>query len=383
MKKRPISSDSHVTEPPDLFVKHIDPAFRDRAPFIEQREKYGDVYVIPGHPIPVPMGHIAAAGRDPATVSAWGVKFEDIYRGGWDPRARVLDQDRDGLEAEIIYPTVGMVTCTHPDSEYKRACFQAYNRWLEGFVAGAPDRLIGIGQLMVDADLDRVLRDIEEIRSKGFKGLMLPAEPECWEEHDYDDAYFDPLWNAIAATGMPITFHIQTSRQYLNALAAGKVRGAHVRMLSFLQSIRLSQDLIGIFVFGGVFERHPKLKMVSVEADAGWLPHFIHRMDHGYVHHRRWLRGKELKRLPSAYVNENVYLTFQDDKTAFQFKDQMNLKRLLWANDFPHTDSTWPNSQEVLSRYTAFMTETERNSIVHDNTAELYGLPSAAPSRGW
>jgi len=377
VKKRPISSDSHIVEPPDLFAKHIDPAFRDRAPFMELRERYGDVYVIPGHPIPVPLGHVAAAGRDPSTVIAWGTRFADIFPGSHDPKARVQDQERDGIAAEVIYPTVGMITCTHPDSAYKRACFHAYNRWLEGFVDGAPGRLVGIGQLMVDADLDRVLKDLEDIRDKGFKGLMLPAEPECWEEHDYDDEYFDPLWEAIAEARLPVTFHIQTSRQHLNAMAVGKVRGAHVRMLSFMQVIRLSQDLIGIFVFGGVFERHPKLKMVSVEADAGWLPHFMHRMDHGYVHHRRWMRGRELTRLPSAYVNENVYLTFQDDKTAFQFKDQMNLKRLLWASDFPHTDSTWPNSQAVLDRYTAFMSETERNDLVRDNTADLYGLSPA------
>ena len=106
----------------------------------------GDIYVVDGMKQTIPMSLVAAAGKDPSTLSMRGAKFEELHRGGWDPKARLGDQDKDGVGAEIIYPTVGMVLCNHPDPDYKKASFDAYNRWLQGYVSSAPDRLIGVGQ---------------------------------------------------------------------------------------------------------------------------------------------------------------------------------------------------------------------------------------------
>jgi predicted TIM-barrel fold metal-dependent hydrolase len=129
-----------------------------------------------------------------------------------------------------------------------------------------------------------------------------------------------------------------------------------------------------MLVFSGVFQRHPKLKIVCVEADAGWAPHFMYRMDHAYKRHRHWLKGRELARLPSEYFRENVYLTFQDDWTAFLFAEYLNHERLMWASDFPHSDSTWPDSQKVIAEQTGHLSATVRDCILHDNVAALYGL---------
>ena len=114
--------------------------------------------------------------------------------------------------------------------------------------------------------------------------------------------------------------------------------------------------------------------MVCVEADAGWVPHYMYRMDHAWQRHRYWLPAGTLSRLPSEYFREYVYTTFQDDWVAFQVKDLCNIERLLWANDFPHSDSTWPESQAVLRQQAAHLTEAERDLVLHDNVAELYRL---------
>ena len=114
---------------------------------------------------------------------------------------------------------------------------------------------------------------------------------------------------------------------------------------------------MGTLVLGGVFERHPKLRVVCVEADAGWVPHYMYRMDHAYKRHRNWLpAGQALSKLPSEYFAENIYTTFQDDWVAFKTADLMNWHRLMWANDFPHSDSTWPWSQEMLAEHAADLT---------------------------
>jgi predicted TIM-barrel fold metal-dependent hydrolase len=131
---------------------------------------------------------------------------------------------------------------------------------------------------------------------------------------------------------------------------------------------------MGTFILGAVFERHPKLKLVCVEADAGWVPHYMYRMDHAFDRHRYWLTAGALSKMPSEYFREHIYVTFQDDWVAFKMKDLCNIRRLMWANDFPHSDSTWPNSQALLKQHAAHLSEEEKNFILHDNVAELYSL---------
>jgi len=366
-----ISADSHITEPANTYVDFIDPAYRERAPRLEHIEGVGDSFVIEGIPLPVPMGLVAAAGKPAEEIRVMGVRFEEMHRGGWDPAARLGDQDRDGVAAEIIYPTVGMVLCNHPDPDYKRACFQAYNRWLATFCEPAPDRLLGIGQTALRSPAEGAA-DLREIAAMGFRGAMLPGNAPY--EHDYDHPDWDPLWETAIELGMPLSFHILTGAQ--DSLGGHRNRGP--RLNTFLSIIRGCQDIMGTLVFGGVFERHPDLRVVCVEADAGWVPHYMYRMDHAFKRHRHWLTGTELHRLPSEYFAENIYVTFQDDWAAFQVTHLMNDERLMWANDFPHSDSTWPWSQELLAEHTAHLTDQQRTRVLSANVAGLYHLDLAA-----
>ena len=145
---------------------------------------------------------------------------------------------------------------------------------------------------------------------------------------------------------------------------------------SFLGIIRSVQDVMGVFVLGGVFDRHPKLKFIAAEADAGWLPHYAYRMDHAYERHAIWLGGgKNLEKMPSEYLNSNVWLTFQDDWVASKVANLMNPRRLVWANDFPHSDATWPWSQEMLTKHASDLTAQEQRWIMRDNIIECYDLP--------
>ena len=362
--KRPISADSHVTEPPNCYIDHIEAKYRDVAPKLVHDEKRGDTFLVDGMDTPVPMGLVASAGKDPSELRMGGAKFEDLHRSGWDPTYRVADQERDGIAAEMIYPTVGMLLCNHPDIDYKQACMAAYNRWLQPYCAAEPDRLFGLGQAAMRSVEDGI-EELRWIKQLGFKGVMMPGIPNV---EDYDSPIYDPVWEAAVDLELPLSFHILTAGQD----SLSNYRGPRIN--GFQSIIRGCQDIIGIFIFSGVFERHPELKLVCVEADAGWAPHFMYRMDHAYKRHRYWMKGQELAKLPSEYFMENVYMTFQDDWVAFKLRDMCNPRRLLWANDFPHSDSTWPWSQAMLAEHTADLSVEERNWILHDNVAELYDL---------
>jgi predicted TIM-barrel fold metal-dependent hydrolase len=360
---KPISADSHVTEPPGTYVDRIDRRFKDRAPRMVHDPRRGDRFVIEGLEKPVPMGLIAAAGKSAEELAMFNARFEDMHRGGWDPEARLADQDRDGVGAEILYPTVGMLLCTHPDFDYKHACFQAYNTWIAEYCAAHPERLLGIGQTAMRSVEDGIA-DLERIKALGLRGVMMPGNPALG---DYDDPIYGPFYDAAADLGLPLSFHILTS-------AGDQKRTRGPRLNAFMTIIRGCQDIIGAFIFGGVFERHPRLKLVCVEADAGWVPHFMYRMDHAYDRHRYWLPAGTLTRKPSEYFRDHVYTTFQDDWVAFKVTDLCNVRRLLWANDFPHSDSTWPNSQALLAAHAAHLPAADRARVLHDNVAELYGL---------
>ena len=363
-----VSADSHVTEPPDCYQQFIDPAFRDRAPHIVHDDRRGDLYVIPGlDTMSVPMGLVAAAGEESSQMTFSGRDFADWHRGGWDPTYRLADQDRDGVVAEMLFATVGMPLCGHPDLDYRRACMEAYNRWLVEYCSFAPTRLYGAGQAAIK-NADDGVDELAAIKAQGFKAVMMSGMPG---EADYDDPSYDRLWAAAVEMELPLCFHILTNPAY------GGHRGPKINAL--LNVVRTCQDIIGLLVFSGVFDRHPDLKVVCVESDAGWAPHYAYRMDHIYNRHRFWNKTPELSRLPSEYFFDNVWMTFQDDWTAIRMRDQLNVERLMWANDFPHSDSTWPLSQQLLDEHMAGVDPVDQRRILRDNCVELFGLE--APER--
>ena len=331
-----ISADSHVCEPPGAFDE-IDPKFRDRRPVFVLREGLGPCFEIPDLAMPVPLSMINAAGRAPEDIQNFKLGWDDLEPGGWDPVERLAAQDKDGIAAEVIYPSVGMVLCLHEDVEYKAACSAAYNRWLARFCETSPERLIGVGMAGLRT-IDAGIEELKEISRLGFKSVMLPGEPHV---EDYDHECYDPLWETSIDLGLPISFHILTSKA--DDLASGR-KGRGPRINAFMQLVRGNQDIMGMLCFGGVFERHPGLKVVCVEADAGWVPHFTYRMDHAYDRHRFWMETGAIQRPPSEYFYENIYVTFQDDAAATRNVDERVLKCVMWANDFPHSDSTWRGS---------------------------------------
>jgi len=365
-EKRIISSDSHVCEPEGCYDE-IDRKFYDKRPQFVVHEGLGPCYTIPDLAMPVPLSMINAAGRKPEDIQNFALQWDDLEPGGWDPRERLVAQDKDGIYAEVIYPSVGMVLCLHDDIDYKTACFAAYNRWLARFCESNPKRLIGVGQAALRS-VEEGIEELKEIARLGFRGAMIPGEPHL---EDYDHPCYDPFWEAAVELGMPVSFHILTSKAD-DLMTGRKARGPKIN--SFMQLVRGNQDIMGMLCFGGVFERHPELKVVCVEADAGWVPHFTYRMDHAYQRHRFWMETGAIQRLPSEYFYQNIYVTYQDDGAATAYPDDRVLRRVMWANDFPHSDSTWPWSQEILGKLTRDLTPEQRDWILHDNVAELYGL---------
>lgn len=377
MLKPVLSADSHVLEIPEVWSKRIDSRFKDRVPYLQKSDRHGAIYVIPGINFSLPMALLSGAGRPPERMDE-KAEFEQLQSGGWDPKKRIQDQERDGIAAEILYPSVGMVLCKHPDHDYRKACSDAYNAWLAEYCSSNLNRLLGVGLVSMRTPEDAVA-EAHAIKKLGLRGIMLPGWPAL---EDYDSRLYDPFWAAAVELKLPVTFHHlpgpKNPNDPIESPYAPMGRGVNSKLSSWMNLIRGNQDLLAMFVFGGVFDRHPKLKLVCAEADAGWIPHFMYRMDYAYDHHRHHMKTELLSKAPSEYFRNNVYISFQDDYIAFQVRHLMNIRRLMWANDFPHFDSTWPHSKEVIAKHTGDLTEQEKNWILHDNLAECYGLEQGA-----
>jgi predicted TIM-barrel fold metal-dependent hydrolase len=360
-----ISADSHVAEVEASF-EDIDPRYRDRRPrAVYDESRGGAIFQVEqlDLDVPVPMGLICTAGRPPEQFGK-PVKWEELHPAGYDGKARLAIQDEERIAAEIIYPSMGMVICNHPDTDFRKACFDAYNRWLCAFVAPAPERLVGLPILGLRS-VDEGIKELEEARALGFKGVMLSGNAAF---EDYDHPSYDAFWEACVDLELPPSFHILTTRGDI-----GEGQRGH-KIIQHLLTIRGNQDIMSMLIFGGVFERHPKLKVVCVEADAGWVPHFKYRMDHTFERHRHWQGYGEISRTPGEYFDENIYVTFQDDFSVKYSLAGMNDERVLWASDFPHSDGTYPRSLDVIEELSGYMTDEQTRRITRDNVAELYKL---------
>jgi predicted TIM-barrel fold metal-dependent hydrolase len=357
-----ISADSHISETEDCF-REIDPKFEDRRPRAIYDEKRGAILEIADLGIRVPMGIICTAGRKPEQF-ADPVHWHELHRAGHDPQARLAIQDEEGIAAEVLYPSLGMVLCNHPDVHYKKACFAAYNRWLGAFCELSPQRLIGIPIISMRTPAEAA-EELRAAHALGFRGVMLPGDPEV---EDYDHACYDDFWSLCEELHIPVSFHILTTKDGI----LERVRGS--RLVHQIVTVRGLQNIMMMMILGGVFDRHPDLNVVCVESDAGWVPHFKFRMDHAYERHRFHLRAETLQQMPSTYFDHNIFVTFQDDYSVKQVKDGRNLERVMWATDFPHSDGTYPHSRAVMAEVTAGMTATERDNLVVNNAAGLYGI---------
>jgi predicted TIM-barrel fold metal-dependent hydrolase len=376
-----LSSDSHVFEPPDLWQTRIDAAFRDRAPRL-QRIDGADQIVVEANQILSGIGLISSTGtrfEAPETLSGDG-RFEEVRRGGYDPGQHLVDMALDGVAGEVLYPSQGLFYFKVADTGLMSAIFRAYNDWLADFCRSDPARLKGIAMVNLD-DIQEGIRELERAARLGLAGAMITEYP--LEHRRYDQPEYEPFWAAATALNLPLSLHTATRRQ-------GRIRGAGDKTLrdassratkAFYPALSLCD-----MIFSGVFERHPTLKLAIVEFELAWVPHVLSTMDYTY----RERAGEAIYRfkdgmLPSDFFRRNVVLSFQEDGIGIRLRDLIGVDNIMWGSDYPHSESTFPQSRRILAEILAGVPDDEQAKIVGGNTARVYGFDAAklstAPDR--
>src|SRR5215469_8749770 len=204
-----ISADSHFTEPPDLWTSRLDAKFGDLAPRVVNNDK-GAILLAPGLR-PFAVGGAFSHGASGEVLKEFATKtYADARPSGWDPIERIKDQEIDGVEAEVLYTTLGMTLFSLPDVELLQACFKTYNDWAAGFCSHNPKRLTAVALIALE-DVDEGVRELRRCAKLGLKGAMICGAPT--PERPYHSRIYDPFWSAAQELGAPISLHLVTGRK--------------------------------------------------------------------------------------------------------------------------------------------------------------------------
>ena len=368
---RIISADDHVFEPPDLWISRVEPKNRERAPSIVRGSDGVDWWACDGRRI-VHMGAGAQTGvrfEAPEKLSRSDV-FENVRPGGYIPEEHVKDMDTDGVDVSIVYPTVGLLLYSLPDGALLTDLCRAYNDWLADYCGFCPERLKGIGMINVD-DVRVGVRELERCAGLGLVGGLVTGYPP--QERSYDSPEYESLWAAAQELAMPLSLHTGTNRpgpgQELGNI--GSMKPAFVSNMDYWVRMSLAH-----MIFSGVFERYPKLQVGAVEFELSWVPHFLNQIDYTYTQRFQgdsWHRFKE-DMIPSDYFHRNVFVGLQEDAFGIKSRDIIGVENLQWGSDYPHAESTFPRSRQILEEILADCTEEEKAKIAGGNTARVYGL---------
>ena len=377
---RVVSNDSHISEPGDLWTSRAESKFKDRIPHVVSAPEgqldnhgrpAGDSWFCDGL-------RLSGFGGDPKT----GVRFEDpaellnkekkegdgVRLGGFIPEEHIKDNDIDGVDLSVIYPTLGVFMFGVQDGLLLDSIFRSYNDWITEWCSGFPKQLKGIAMINHD-DVQVAVKEMERTRKMGLVGAMISVYPLI--DRLYDQAIYEPLWAAAQDLDMPLSLHASTNRIGFYA-ATQDERAAYVTCMYHWAELSLAD-----IIFSGAIDRYPKLRVGSVEHELAWVPHFLDRMDYTYTQRiGQWLVEGRLKgdALPSDQFRTSCFLGFQEDAMGVGMRDLIGVDTLQWGSDYPHQEGTWPRSREILEGMMMDCTEEEKAKIAGGNCAKMYSL---------
>ena len=374
-----VSVDDHIDMqylPGDLWTDRLPKDMRERGPHIQETDT-GHIWVCEekrwgpwagGKPKgPAPARYFKTA-LEKGGVAEPGVLRPTI------PELRLKDMQRDGIEATVMFGPIQSFAAE--DAELRIAIHQAYNDWLLEFCSADPARLHGAAALS-GRDLNAAIAEMRRLAEKGgvkqVNFLIGSAQPSIYHES------WEPFWAAAEETDMIVSFHVGGFAPTRAPGTMQQERPANVFTVT-KNFITAFLDPFHGLIAEGVLERHPKVKVMLAEVGLGWLPWVVHDMD--YRFQRLWDNkaywdqrgGIHVTMPPSEIWKRNFWVTFQDDPTGLAQLKFCNEDHILWASDYPHPDSTFPDSRQIVAEQMADLTPAQRRKILRDNAIALYGL---------
>ena len=372
---RIISADSHVMEPLDTWWNAIGHKYGDRTPRVidEHRGKKGRFFY---------TGYLGATATDlllfEGTPETKATVFEATERGfgacGYDPEVRVKFQDEAGVSAEVMTSTNMLFVLRNPDHEVVQASSEVFNDWEVDFCSYNPKRLIGVSIIPM-YDVDWAVKELERTTKKGLMSPMINCQaPEG--RPPYRDRSYDKFWAAAQDLGVPVTLHLLTGRA-LDPLTYAETNTPEENTENPSQWVSLFNEiqevLAGDFIFGGILDRFPNLKIVNSEFEMSWVPSFVTRLDQLEYNAIR-LHLPKLEMRPREYMKTRIWHGLIYEDHAQDIIPLIGADRVMWGSDFPHGLSIGLHAQDVLAKLFEGLPLEDQDKVVGGNVAKVFNI---------
>jgi predicted TIM-barrel fold metal-dependent hydrolase len=332
------SGDSHFLEPADLFQRILPKDLADRMPrAVRDPDGSKETVYIDGEvivrPLPKPIKDGEFKGETIATLA-------NRPPGAGDVRLRLQDLDSEGVWGEVVFPSLGMWANLIRDPVLVAEGSRALNDWaMDEIQRAAPDRLVATAMLPL-LDVQVAVGETYRAKDKGFYAVYLPTMPPPGRPL-YNDGYWEPLWTAIEEAGLVLAIHIGTDGENV------VYRGPGGAVMNYVETTYGGQRAVTQLIASGALDRHPELRVLVSEGGATWGPFIADRMNEGYRQHGAAVTPT-LSKLPSEYLYDQVYASFQHDASAVAANWAMGWKNVMWGSDYPHFEGTFGHTQKTL-----------------------------------
>ncbi|WP_066064734.1 amidohydrolase family protein [Frankia sp. EI5c] len=333
------SGDSHLLEPADLFFERMPRALAERMPrSVKDPDGAWETLHIDGN------SFRRRLPTRPLTDES-GLSQQDKAPGAFDPVQRLKDLDREGIWAELIYPSISMWTSSLTDPDLLREGVRVINDWAMEFQAVSP-RFVCTAHLPLLSIPDAVA-EVRRTHEMGFRAAFFPVEPPPSQPRFNQDEW-EPLWAALEETGLVMAVHIGTEAHDAGVINGQYHRGPGGAVLNYFETSFGGQRIAAQMITSGALDRHPGLRVMISEGGATWGPFLADRMDEGYRQHSSAVRPR-LSRLPSEFLFSQVYASFQHDSSAVAAMSAMGWNNVCWGSDYPHIEGTFGHTQKTLA----------------------------------
>ncbi len=373
-----IDTDTHITEPGDLWTSRLPAKFKDAAPHIVRDPETGiDTWRIGESDAFLPVGFTAMAGwHEPFPGSP--KNMDEVPKGAYDASARLEYMDRVGIWAMALYPNVGgfgsQAFLKLNDPELMLECVRAYNDFLLDWISPDPRRFIPI-MATPFWDVEASVAEIERCAKLGHKGVLFTGEPQSHGMPILGSRHWDPLWSAAQACHLPVSFHIGAGTfddgftpERIETMGPGRINGFAAVSL-FLDNGKQLTDLL----FSGVLPRFPELKFVSVEAGIGFIPFILEACDYTFEYGDVRRTDPEFKLKPSEYFARQVYGCYIFEEHApRELMDVIGVDNIMFETDYPHPVCLYDNVREKIDAALGNAPREAQRKVLFENAAKLY-----------
>ena len=372
-----ISADDHVQEHPRVWLDRVPRGdITARVPQVQRGPDGVEQWVVDGNPIP--FGWVASAGATMPDRTLEAQRWEEVPAAAYDPSARLKAMDADGVDASVLYPSVagraGETLARLADPELELACVQAYNDWLIEEWLSVSERFVP--QCLVPlSSAEAAEREIERAAARGHRGVLLPSVPSDLRDAPHiNEPYWDPIWATCQDLGIPVCFHAGASER-IQLLPHESYSPSLAEALRAMTRPVSSVFVLVNFLLSRILDRFPRIHAVFAESGIAWAAYLLEYADHQFRNDRLAEQGYELK--PSELFRRNCYLTGWYERASMQTRHSIGIENILWSTNFPLTTSTWPNTHQMIGRWSEAAAEDERQRILWANAAALYGIQVA------